>query len=107
MSLGIEVGIVIIASWCGTAEVAVVVLLITQQHDTTTSSLQQLFRHQPLLFDQQLLLPPHPISTFLIEQSLPFVLDVDRPSKLLLLPAVALLLGREVVEAANAIHQDR
>ena len=106
----IEMGIVIDdASRCGNVDIAVV-LTITKQHDITASSLLplvQLFRHQSLLFDQQLLLPSHSIPAFLIEQSLPLVLDVDRSSQLLLLLAVALLLGRQVVKAANAIHHDR
>ena len=35
------------------------------------------------------------------------VLDVDRSSQLLGLLAIALLLGGQIVETANAIHQDR
>jgi len=73
--------IVIIAHWH-----------VTEEHNIASLPIRVTFPllfRQTLLFGQQLFFATHAISAFLVEQSLPLVLDVDRSTELLLLLTVA------------------
>jgi len=69
---------------------------VTEEHNTASLPILVTFLllfRQTLLFGQQLLFATHAISAFLVKQSLPLVLDVDRSTELLLLLTVALFFG--------------
>ena len=65
---------------------------VTEEHNIASLPIRVTFPllfRQTLLFGQQLFFATHAISAFLVEQSLPLVLDVDRSTELLLLLTVA------------------